>query len=345
MTDVFDYGFGCEPTDPEEYNAYAAFILDGAPDDAPPPLPARVDLSDMMSPVKNQGPHSSCVSFAVCNVLDIIPNVVGLVQDESERFIWYNSKLKTAGEAAGVLNVGTRIPAAIAVAQQLGSCWEHTCPYDPSPLDAPGQEAFAEALRMKVTTAARLPGNTLDDYKRVLAAGLPVIVAFDIFGDREYRQQYLYGDAEQPGRMKMPPVPIPARTAGHAVLFVGYDDATELIKFKNSWGPESGDNGYYYMPYAYLQWTRDAFVVTDQEITEHPAQPMQAAPPMATAGTVTEQAVVTITQQAVTERPVEKVAFATVGVKTLQQEAVRSVLMRKAFTISEGRQPCDVYKF
>ncbi|KAG0282206.1 hypothetical protein BGZ96_000738 [Linnemannia gamsii] len=87
---------------------------------------------------------------------------------------------------------------------------------------------------MKARNVFRLQGIKLEDYKDPLSKGWPVIVGFDIFGDK----QYLYGpQIGQTGIMKMP---APAQlsegvTGGHAVLFVGYDDTTRRIKFKNSW--------------------------------------------------------------------------------------------------------------
>ena len=34
---------------------------------------------------------------------------------------------------------------------------------------------------------------------------------------------------------------------GHAYLIVGYDTATDMFKFQNSWGAGWGQNGYFYM--------------------------------------------------------------------------------------------------
>jgi C1A family cysteine protease len=39
---------------------------------------------------------------------------------------------------------------------------------------------------------------------------------------------------------------------GHAVLAVGYDDASREFLVRNSWGPDWGLKGYFKMPYAYL---------------------------------------------------------------------------------------------
>jgi len=40
---------------------------------------------------------------------------------------------------------------------------------------------------------------------------------------------------------------------GHAICVVGYDDKTQLFKFKNSWGKSWGRKGYGFLPYEYLR--------------------------------------------------------------------------------------------
>ena len=39
---------------------------------------------------------------------------------------------------------------------------------------------------------------------------------------------------------------------GHAVLAVGYDDATQRFLARNSWATTWGMKGYFTIPYAYL---------------------------------------------------------------------------------------------
>ena len=42
---------------------------------------------------------------------------------------------------------------------------------------------------------------------------------------------------------------------GHAVCLVGYDDAHNWFIARNSWGPNWGDHGYFYMPYQVIRDT------------------------------------------------------------------------------------------
>ncbi|KAH8728552.1 hypothetical protein GQ44DRAFT_724026 [Phaeosphaeriaceae sp. PMI808] len=264
MSDLRLPGFGYEPTDRDEYEQYASISV--AESAAPASYPPKIDLTWKMTPVKDQGPYGSCVGFAISGMIEIVPVAVGVVQDESERFIWYNSKNRD-GLGNPNSDRGTFISTAVATTQSLGSCWEIRCPYS-TPLAAPPASAYAQALNMKVTRAYRLTGVTIDHYKAMLSTGWPVVVGFDIFGDAAYQRRYIFGDyTNRTGIMLMPPAPRPGRTAGHAVVFVGYDDSTRLIKFKNSWGTGRGDRGYYYMPYDYLQFTHDAWVLWDQHIS------------------------------------------------------------------------------
>jgi C1A family cysteine protease len=50
------------------------------------------------------------------------------------------------------------------------------------------------------------------------------------------------------------PMPGTAETAlgGHAVMAVGYNDASERFLVRNSWGIDWGVGGHFTIPYAYL---------------------------------------------------------------------------------------------
>jgi C1A family cysteine protease len=55
---------------------------------------------------------------------------------------------------------------------------------------------------------------------------------------------------------------------GHALLVVGYDDATQCFTVRNSWGDSWGDKGYCYIPYKYLtnsNLSSDFWVLTKEQ--------------------------------------------------------------------------------
>lgn len=63
-------------------------------------------------------------------------------------------------------------------------------------------------------------------------------------------------------------IPMPKRNeelmGGHAICIVGYDDKLKIFKFKNSWGAAWADQGYGYLPYAYMEkYSSDTWSATD----------------------------------------------------------------------------------
>jgi C1A family cysteine protease len=81
--------------------------------------------------------------------------------------------------------------------------------------------------------------------KGCLAAGYPFVFGFTV-----------YESFESASVAKTGVVPYPSTgekvLGGHAVLAVGYDDASQRFIVRNSWGPGWGMKGYFTIPYSYL---------------------------------------------------------------------------------------------
>jgi C1A family cysteine protease len=115
----------------------------------------------------------------------------------------------------------------------------------------PSAPARREALKHKIVQYWRCPG--LRAIKVSLAQGYPVIGGFSV-------PESIDSEVTQKTGIVAYPNPSEGFVGGHAVLFVGYDDATKLLKFENSWGTSWGDKGFGYLPYKYVEtWLASDF--------------------------------------------------------------------------------------
>ena len=106
----------------------------------------------------------------------------------------------------------------------------------------------------KIKSARRL--STLEDVIAALQSNGPVVA-----GVAMYRPAF----SAEVGRTGV--IPMPAQTeelqGGHAICIVGYDNDRQLLKFINDWGPDWGDHGYGYMPFAYFEkYSQDAWAIS-----------------------------------------------------------------------------------
>jgi len=170
----------------------------------------------------------------------------------SRLFIYYNERVI---EHTVHYDAGAQLRDGIKTVAKQGVCPEKEWPYDdtgplhengPFPARAPaGQKpsakCYVDAARYTALTYQRVV-QTLTQMKGCLAEGYPFVFGFTVY-EKWYEKHTAV-------------LPLPGAhegvVGGHAVLAVGYDDVKQLFTFRNSWGPSSGDKGYYYMPYAYL---------------------------------------------------------------------------------------------
>jgi len=215
-------------------------------------LPKRVDLRSQMTPVENQSDTSSCVANAVAGAYEYLvkQHRQDDAYDVSRLFIYYVARAIAdevdPADAPELEDGGTMIAAAIEALKQYGACSEETWPFDDDIVnDAPSEDAFEEASAFLVEDVALVP-TRLEAWKAALAEGHPIIFGLS-----------LYESFDAHRRPGMVPAPSPREASredhgGHAMLCVGYSDRDQVFIVRNSWGDEWGDEGYCYIPYAYL---------------------------------------------------------------------------------------------
>lgn len=213
-------------------------------------LAPAVSLRPWCSAIEDQQTLGSCVANAVVGLFEFNRIRAGLggenYRNFSRLFSYYNSRVLSDNVEE---DSGTYIRDAIKSAKLNGICFEYEWPYA---LDAwnvePSLNCYKNAISYKVSKYYRL--ETLDDMKNSLAAFHPFA-----FGAAVY-DSFMSNPVASTGN-----VPMPASTermlGGHAMLCIGYDDATQRFLVRNSWGKDWGIHsgnlgGYCWFPYEYL---------------------------------------------------------------------------------------------
>jgi C1A family cysteine protease len=143
-------------------------------------------------------------------------------------------------------DAGAQIRDGIKSVSTIGACPESDWPYvidkfADKPANPP---AFDDAPLGKVVLYKRVIQN-LAQMKGCLASGFPFVFGFTVYESFESQQVAQTGEVPMPG-------PGENVLGGHAVLAIGYDDASQRFIVRNSWGLNWGMNGYFKMPYTYL---------------------------------------------------------------------------------------------
>ena len=220
---------------------------------APMALPSSVDLSPLCSPVENQQSLGSCTGNAIAGALEYLEiKKKARFLDLSRLFVYYNERVieGTISEDAGAI-----IRDGIKTLVTNGVCSEKAWPYNIKNFTKkPTAVAYKQALKRKIASYESVT-QTETSIKTALASGYPIIFGFNVFADIESAEVARTGNL---------PMPAGKSIGGHAVLIVGYDDATSRFLVRNSWGANWGKNGYMTMPYAYVtdnQYADDFWIV------------------------------------------------------------------------------------
>jgi C1A family cysteine protease len=203
--------------------------------------------------IYDQGRIGSCTANAIAGAIEFDQIKQGKQEATPSRlFIYYNERKM---EHTILTDSGAQIRDGIKSVAKLGACPESLWTYDdtpPQPEDAPcpnckfaqkpTDNCYTEALKHKLLTYQRVP-HVLGSMKGCLASGYPFVFGFTVYDNFPF--QTTTGEVPMPTAQN-------AVLGGHAVLAVGYDDATQVFYFRNSWGAAWGRGGYGLIPYAYL---------------------------------------------------------------------------------------------
>lgn len=242
---------------------------------SPPPglldLPASVDLRTRLAPwaalVYNQGALGSCTANAICAAFSYAVGLVGpgdprtTVLQPSRLFLYYQERLM---ENTVNSDSGAMIRDGMKAASKVGLPLETDWPYDISQFTAkPSDTSYTDAGEWKIN-AYEAVRQDINHMKACLASGRPFVFGFTVYESFESDEVSSTGVVNLPGRSEKD-------LGGHAVLAVGYDEASRRFLVRNSWDKTWGQGGYFTMPYDYVSnddladdlWCIDSVITPD----------------------------------------------------------------------------------
>lgn len=214
-------------------------------------LPPSINLREWCSEVEDQQSLGSCVANAVVGLFEYnrIKNGLGGKNfiHFSRLFNYYNARVLSENVNE---DSGTYIRGAIKTAKLNGVCPANYWPYWLENWNVePTTNCYQVALPYKIKSYYRI--NTLIEMKTNLANGHPFVFGIAVY------DSFMSAIVANTGIVPMPGA-TETMLGGHAMLCIGYDDATQQFLVRNSWGKlwgmkDGNLQGYCTIPYAYLE--------------------------------------------------------------------------------------------
>lgn len=205
---------------------------------------AVVDLRENCTPVADQGQLGSCTGqSSVKGLLEyLLKKKAGISPSMSASYVYYYER---CAESTIEIDAGAQVVDALYTLLKRGCATENTDPYFIRNFTAaPNLNAEAEAPHFKLSSASHL--HSLLEIKNCITNLGPVVFGIDIFESFESQAVANSGMVPMPSRGEK-------LLGGHAVCAVGFDENKKVLIVRNSWGPDWGDKGYFYLPYNYIE--------------------------------------------------------------------------------------------
>lgn len=208
-------------------------------------LPSSVDLEPQCPAVYDQGQLGSCTANAAGGLAHflMLKNQLGdFIPSRLALYWWNRLQEHTVNDDSGA-SLHEAINTLVHFGVPHESLWPYTDQGDQFTVK-PAKVVWSDGWWHMIAQELAVTQD-LTHIKSCLAQGYPVIFGFTVYESFE-------SDAvANTGIMPMPQANEKV-LGGHAVMAVGYDDATNYIKVRNSWSSSWGKNGYFFMPYQFI---------------------------------------------------------------------------------------------
>lgn len=213
-------------------------------------------------PIGNQYGQSSCCAWAVGYAACGIQSYDRYGQDwdvarRSPSFL-YNQLTENKNDCS----TGLYLMDALDFVKNHGICSYKTMPYISNNCSKqPDSYQNYEASLTSFLYARVSEKNYVANIKSFLSHGYPVV--FDFYVHPEYQNA-------ANGNGIISSYPSSKAEDAHACCFIGYDDAKQMFKVQNSWGVNSGDNGFLWVAYSAIpNMVCEAYIVYPVKNSEY----------------------------------------------------------------------------
>lgn len=212
-----------------------------------------IDYRSQLPPVFDQEDRGSCVACASAWTLKAYEEIKQEDYPKGGLSASFLYSMCKANDGMPCLE-GTQVKVAMQVLRKYGICPENIMPYSTlADLSSPkvpkiSDEAVQTAVSFKIKTYAQLCSSSDTDRSQIIAVMRealknegPFVMAMIVCGNFKPDADYAL------------PLPDGEVRGGHAVGIVGDLPDRECLILRNSWGSDWGENGYAYLPYAWLE--------------------------------------------------------------------------------------------
>lgn len=213
------------------------------------PIPSVVDLTPELPAVLDQGNLGSCGVNATATCLRHLLHKEGHPDWAPSRlFMYFNTRVNIEGSPASE-DTGVTIRDVCKSLTKYKVCSETSWPYNiPKFSIKPPPPVYAAAGTHPTVHYAAV-AQDLQTLKATIASKTPVIFGIQVYSSFESQT------VMETGVVPLPDVNNEQCLGGHALLLIGYSDADQTFRIRNSWGTSVGlpsSPGNFDMPYAYV---------------------------------------------------------------------------------------------
>jgi C1A family cysteine protease len=225
-------------------------------------LKPKIDLRDSFDNIYDQGKLNSCTSNAICGAFIYDQKKKQLPSFEPSRmFLYYNYRLIKHNTEQ---DSGASIRNSLKTINKQGICGEKLWSYELENFNKKPNDSCYRKSIFNNSLKYRRVVHDLKELKTALSNNHPIIFGFNVFSNFENfnaSKDIMPNPEENNDKI----------IGKHVGIAVGYSDDKECFLIQNSWGKEWGIDGYFMMPYSFIEsihcsdfWVLDIIVNKDK---------------------------------------------------------------------------------